>query len=116
METKMVNKRNNLGILTAMLVLVMSVVSCDNLEMGNGNDNAANPFVGTWVYSIAFIPISRCTFNADLTGTTASGGAFTYTYSEKTAKIFYTDDGTTDTAYINGEGKLIIDGYVCIKQ
>jgi hypothetical protein len=112
----MANKRNYLGILTAMLVLGMSVVSCENGTMGNSGNNAANPFVGTWVYSIANLPISSCTFNADLTGTTASEETFTYTYSGNTAIITYTDDGTTDTAYINSEGKLQIDGYVLIKR
>jgi hypothetical protein len=35
---------------------------------------------------------------------------------ENTAQITYTDDGTTDTASINNEGKLQINGYVFIKQ
>jgi hypothetical protein len=112
----MANKRNYLGILAVMLVLGMAVVNCDNGTTNGSGDNASNPFVGTWIYSIANIPISSCTFNADLTGTTASDGTFTYTYTGNTAIITYADDGTTDTAFINSEGKLQIDGYILIKQ
>jgi hypothetical protein len=45
----MANKRNYLEILTAMLVLGMAVVSCDNGTTNGNGDNASNPFVGTWI-------------------------------------------------------------------